>query len=123
MGCAALEYQNVHVRPSRIRGTAGSKLFSAVLPRAAERDPEREQDQADVEREARTANVDPVVLELVAAGDVAWRENLRDAGEARADGVPLDVARHRLHRDVGAVAGRLDLAGPKRARTDEAHVA
>ena len=63
-----------------------------MLPASAERDPEGKQDQTDVEREALVGDVDLVVLELVAARHIAWREHLSDACQPGADAVALDVA-------------------------------
>ena len=61
-----------------------------MLPCPAEGNPERQQDQADVEDQAPAADIEAVVLELVAARHVARRENLCDAGEPGTDGVAFD---------------------------------
>src|SRR5262245_15420729 len=94
-----------------------------MLPSPAERDPERQEDQPQVEPEALVLDVNQVVFELVAAWDVARRVDLRDTGQARAHAVALDVAGNRRHVDVAARAVGFDLSRPQGARTDEAHVA
>src|SRR5262245_9355979 len=98
-------------------GREWSDLGGASLPAAARRDPERQQDQADVEPEALIACVDAIESELVAAGDVARRIDLRDAGQPGTDLLTLVIAVDLLERDHVAAAF-LDLARTKRPRTD-----
>src|SRR4051794_9388080 len=105
------------------RDGAASEFPVARFPLASERDPERQRDQAHVEKKALTVEIETVVPELVASSDVARREDLRDAGEAGPHEASLLVAGHVLQCLEAPVAERLDLARPEGARADEAHVA
>src|SRR5690349_3836729 len=95
------------------------ELPVARLPLAAERNPERQGDQQDVEPEALTPDVEAVVAELVAARDVAHRVDLRDARQSGPDEASLRVTGHVFERFQGAVAERFDLAGAKRPGSHE----
>src|SRR5438874_9422266 len=99
-----------------------SDFAAPMLPFAAERDPERQQDQPDVESEAFAACVDAIEAELVAAADIARRVNLRDAGEARPETASRRVTWDVLERNERPVT-RFDFAGTQRPRSDKAHVA
>jgi hypothetical protein len=103
-------------------GRDGVRTCSAVFPLAAERDPERQENQPDVEPETLPGDVNLVVAELEAARNIAWREDLCDAGQARPKAGAVGVTRNVLERDERAVA-RLYFAGTQGARTDKAHVA
>src|SRR5262245_55130855 len=94
-----------------------------MLPAAAECDPEREEDQANVEPEAPATRVHAVVAELLPRRDVAVGVDLGDSGQARRHRVALPIPRDRLEGNELTVAARMDLAGPQGARTDKAHVA
>src|SRR4051812_1194124 len=94
-------------------------LVAAMFPAAADRDPEREQDEPDVEPEASASGVNPIVPELVAPSDIPRCVDLGDAGEPGAHAAALEVTRDLLEWDESAV-GRLDLAGTEGARPDEA---
>src|SRR4029078_3543021 len=100
-----------------------SDLAGADLPLPAERNPERQCDQPQIEPEALAADVHPVVPELVATRDVARRVDLCDAGEPRSYAAPFGIARHLCECLEAAVAERLDLTGSQGAWSDEAHVA
>ena len=67
--------------------------------------------------------IEEVVPELVAAGDIARRVDLGDAGQAGTDAVTLGEAGDILELLVRAVAARLDLARAQRPRPDKTHVA
>src|SRR5262249_11813532 len=109
-------------RSARAIGSPRSDLPPAMLPSRAERDPERERDQLQIECEALSPDVQQVQLELVPPGNVPGGIHLGDAGEPRRDLVPVLVAGDLIEWDRAAVAAHLDLLGQERAGPDEAHV-
>src|SRR5437773_5406205 len=70
-------------RPTLWWPSSPSELLSATLPATAERDPERQGDEADVEPEAPAPDVERVIAELAAPGHVTIGIDLGDAGQSR----------------------------------------
>src|SRR4051794_30673253 len=97
--------------------SGGLDLVAAMFPPAAERDPEGEEDEPDVEPETGAPGVDPIVPELVATSDIPRCVDLSDAGESGSHAAALEVTGDLLERDESAV-GRLDLAGTEGTRPD-----
>src|SRR4030095_16908156 len=81
----------------------------ALLPLAAAGDPERQQDQLEVETEARPLQVDAIEPELAGAADVARRVHLRQAGQAGTHAVARVVAWNLIQPDQLAIAPGLAL--------------
>src|SRR5262249_36423212 len=112
-----LDIDALIIRPS------SSDLSVAALPTSTAGDPKRQQDQLQIEPEARALPVQAIEAEFVGARDVARRVDLRQPGQPGTHQVPLAIAGNRLERHEVAVAAQFDLAGHQRARADEAHVA
>src|SRR5262245_22357301 len=98
------------------------KFRLRMLPPAAECNPERHENQPDVEPEALLSGVQAVEPELTPPRHVAWRVNLGDAGEARPQKTPFGVTGDLVHWNQLAAGRRFDFAGAKGARSDEAHI-
>src|SRR4051812_23965872 len=94
-----------------------------MLPSAAHGNPEGDQDQANVEPEARTPRVESVEAELGAAWHIARRIDLRQASEARQYCMARFVTLDRRQRHVSSVASHFDFTGHERPRAHEAHIA
>ena len=69
-----------------------SDLRLPRFPLAAERDPERQGDEPEVEAEAALADVEKVVAELLPPRRLPRQEDLGQAGQPRPDGVARRVA-------------------------------
>src|SRR5450631_3787747 len=100
-----------------------SKLSAASFPSPPERDPEREEDQPDVEGEGLALDVKPVVPELVATDHIARRVDLRNAGQAWTHGASRRESGYILQPLDAAAAVHFDLPRPQRARPYKTHVA
>src|SRR5206468_6991581 len=107
----------------RRRSTNESKLFLALFPGAAQRDPERQQDQANVEHERTPADIEKIEAEFLPPRYVARRIDLGDAGQSGRHRAAPQETGNGVQRDWGAAAVGVDFFRPQRARTDEAHVA
>src|SRR3954470_4526618 len=70
------------------------------FPRTRSRDPERQQDQFQIEPEARAPQIHPIEPELAGPRDVARRVDLRQPGEPRPHAMTRGVAGNpiELHR-------------------------
>ena len=86
------------------RTTVRSVFSSPHFPCAQQADPEREQNQPQIERQRVTIHVDAIVAELLSPRNVARRVDLREPGEARP------------HRDAMLEAGHVFEARRARRR-------
>src|SRR5262245_61495496 len=93
-----------------------------MLRAAAKRNPERDENEPHIEPESLLARVKAIEPEFVAAWHIARGVYLRDAGQARTETGPFNVAGDFVHRYQFAVRRRFDFAWTQRAWTDEAHV-
>src|SRR2546428_5266804 len=100
-----------------------SDLSVARFPFAAARDPEREQQQLEIETDARPFEIEVIEPEFAGARQIARRVHLREAGEPGTNAVPICVAANVLQRDEPPITQDVHLAGPQRPRADETHVA
>src|SRR5688572_18529985 len=98
-------------------------LSIAIFPTPARGDPERLQDQPQVETEANLFLIQQVVTKLAGARQIARCVHLRDAGESRPHTMTRFVSWDRAERQHDTLGGGVGLTGPKRSRTDDAHVA
>src|SRR5688500_2956525 len=95
----------------------------AVLPSSARSDPERLQDQLQIQAEARLLLIQQVVAKLAGARQIARRIHLRDAGQSGTDPMTRLISRYRAEREHGAIRGRVGFTRAQRPRPDHAHVA
>src|SRR5688500_2992126 len=102
---------------------APSEFPPPGFPGAPEGNPERQDYQTKIEREGALPDVQQVIPEFLTPRDVARREHLRDAGQAGRHLTAFAEARHFFQGLMPARSVDLDLAGPERARANEAHVA
>src|SRR5688500_1613404 len=92
-------------------------------PPAAQRDPQRQNDETNIERDALCLEVHRVVAELLPPWNIAGRVNLRDAREPRPHTVPRLEAGNGIEAYRDARAGDLDFLRHEGARANEAHLA
>src|SRR5262249_10257276 len=100
-----------------------SHLAAACFPLPASRDPERQENQSDVEPESGTLHVQTIESELARPRDVARRVDVRQPGEARPHRLTLRIAGNLIERDQPTVAAHVDFAWTEWPRSDEAHIA
>src|SRR6266516_3015555 len=94
-----------------------------LLPLAPSSDPERQQDQLQVQPEAGPLQVQPIEPELAGAGNIARSIHLRQSSKAGPNAVTLFVSGNLIETQQLPIAARIDFTRTQRARADEAHVA
>src|SRR3990172_759985 len=99
-----------------------SKLLTSHFPLPAESDPEGNQDELDVEREALLSYVQSIIAELLPSRYVSRGENLSDSGESGDHPVAFGESWNLFEPNRAAVALELDFLDGERSRTDERHV-
>src|SRR6185503_10241279 len=100
-----------------------SEFSCAMLPPASKRDPERNEDEAYIEPQSLIARVDAIETEFVPPRYVAWRIDLRYAGQAGPQLPPQLIAGNVVQGNQFARGRCFDLARAQGARADETHVA
>src|SRR5215471_9480258 len=93
-----------------------SHFSAARFPLPASRDPERQQNQPDIEPESGTLHVQAIESELARSRDVARRVHLRQPGQTWPDRVTFSVARDLIERHQLAVAADIDFSRTERPR-------
>src|ERR1700704_4179463 len=76
-----------------------SNLSAALFPFPTSGDPERQQQELEIETDARPFEIETIEAEFARARQISRRVHLRQARQARADAVPIFIAADVLERD------------------------
>src|SRR5215217_3832670 len=99
---------------TRGRGVARSNAAVPLLPLASSGDPERQQNQLEIEPEARAFQIDAIEPELARPADVARGVDLGEAGETGPHTVARLVAGDLIQPHHLPIAARFHFARPQR---------
>src|SRR5262249_10323504 len=99
------------------------ELAPPDLPGSSKRDPERQQDQSQIQPKGLHAQIEFVVLKFLTTRDIPWRVNLCNSGQPWPHQATFLESRDIFEPFMHSTTSDLDLAGPQGPWSHKAHVA